>query len=53
MSVGRTTIYGLMASGELRTVSINSRRLVLADSVRDYVNRLSADSGAGAGREES
>jgi hypothetical protein len=37
---GRGKIYDLMKSGELESVLDGSRRFVLADSVRQYVEKL-------------
>ena len=42
LSVGRTTIYSLVAGGELRTVKIGRRSLITAESLREYVGRLAA-----------
>lgn len=42
LSVGRTTIYGLVDRGELATVKIGRRSLITAASLRAYVERLSA-----------
>jgi excisionase family DNA binding protein len=38
--LGRTKIYELIASGELRTVKIGRRRFIPADAIREYVARL-------------
>ena len=43
LSVGRTTIYELMASGELQSVSIGRCRRVPAISLSSFVNRLIGD----------
>jgi excisionase family DNA binding protein len=40
LDVGRTTVYALMASGELRSVKIGRSRRVPAYALEDYVNRL-------------
>jgi len=42
LGVGRTSMYGLIAAGEIQiqSVSINRRRLVVAASLREYVDRL-------------
>ena len=40
LSCGRTTVYKLIESGELETVNIGRRRLVVAESVDAYVARL-------------
>lgn len=44
LNVGRTTIYKLVAAGEITRVKIGKRSLVTADSVRAYVNRLASES---------
>lgn len=38
--LGRTKVYELIASGELRTVKIGRRRFVPASAVEEYVARL-------------
>jgi excisionase family DNA binding protein len=43
LNVGRTTIYKLVAAGEITPVKIGKRSLVTADSVRAYVNRLASE----------
>jgi excisionase family DNA binding protein len=43
LSVGRTTIYELMASGELQSVSIGRCRRVPVISLSSFVNRLIGD----------
>jgi excisionase family DNA binding protein len=40
LSVGRTTLYALVAKGEVETVHIGRRCLVRADSLAAYVDRL-------------
>ncbi len=40
LSCGRTTVYKLIEAGELETVNIGRRRLVVAESVDRYVERL-------------
>ena len=40
LSVGRTTIYGLIERGELKTVKIGRRALVTRESLEAYVARL-------------
>jgi excisionase family DNA binding protein len=39
-SVGRTTIYALIASGELESVRIGRSRRVPAQALEEYVARL-------------
>jgi excisionase family DNA binding protein len=43
LSVGRTTIYELMASGELQSVNIGRCRRVPVSSLSLFVNRLIGD----------
>lgn len=43
LGVGRTTIFGLVATGDLRTVKIGRRRLVPIEAINELVERLSAD----------
>ena len=40
LDVGRTTVYALMATGELRSVKIGRSRRVPAAASEAYVNRL-------------
>jgi excisionase family DNA binding protein len=46
LDVGRTTIYALMASGELQSVKIGRSRRVPASSLDEYVGRLESAQGA-------
>ena len=43
LSVGRTTIYELMASGELQSVNIGRCRRVPVSSLSSFVNKLIGD----------
>ena len=43
LSVGRTTIYELMASGALQSVTIGRCRRVPVSSLSSFVNRLIGD----------
>ncbi|MEO6093439.1 MAG: helix-turn-helix domain-containing protein [Novosphingobium sp.] len=36
-SIGRTTLYGLISSGEIETVKIGKRRLVKAESLARFI----------------
>lgn len=36
-SIGRTTLYGLISSGEIETVKIGKRRLVKAASLARFI----------------
>jgi excisionase family DNA binding protein len=51
LSVGRTTVYALVAKGEVETVHIGRRCLVTADSLAAYVDRLTGAGSGGADRE--
>ncbi|MEM1197046.1 MAG: helix-turn-helix domain-containing protein [Pseudomonadota bacterium] len=39
LSVGRTTVYELMRSGQLDTRKMGGRRLITAESLRRLVNK--------------
>jgi excisionase family DNA binding protein len=43
LSVGRTTIYELMSSGELQSVNIGRSRRVPVSSLASFVSRLIGD----------
>ncbi|MDO6481920.1 helix-turn-helix domain-containing protein [Shimia thalassica] len=36
-SIGRTTLYAALSSGELRSVKIGTRRLITLDALRDWL----------------
>ena len=40
--IGRSSIYRLMDSGELRSVKVGRRRLIPDSAIADYVTRLKA-----------
>jgi excisionase family DNA binding protein len=42
LGIGRTTVFELMRSGELRSVKIGVSRRILAEAVTEYVAGLSA-----------
>jgi excisionase family DNA binding protein len=42
LGIGRTQVFSLVRSGELKSVKIGRSRRVLASSVAEYVARLSA-----------
>lgn len=44
LGIGRTSVYQLIKSGELRSVRIGGLRRVHADDITDYVQRLRARS---------
>jgi excisionase family DNA binding protein len=43
IGVGRSTLYELIARGEVKTVHIGRRALVTDDSLRAFVDRLLAE----------
>ena len=43
LSLGRTSIYGLMDGGDLVSVKIGQRRLVRRDSIESFIERLSTE----------
>lgn len=38
-SIGRTTLYAAVSSGELKSVKIGTRRLITLDALRDWLKR--------------
>ena len=44
LSIGRTRIFLLIASGELKSIRIGSSRRITVDALDDFVNRLVAES---------
>jgi excisionase family DNA binding protein len=40
LDVGRTTVYQLMASGELKSIKIGRSRRIPAAALEEYVGRL-------------
>ncbi len=40
LGVGRTITYGLVLGGQLRSVKIGRRRLVIRTSIEEYVTQL-------------
>lgn len=47
LDIGERTAWGLMASGEIRSVKIGARRLAPASEVDRYLAELLADQAAG------
>jgi len=45
-NIGRTMVYELIASGELRHVKIGRRTLIPAGAIAEYSDRLNSLSGA-------
>jgi len=46
LSVGRSTVFSLIASGELRSVKVGRRRLVTESSLAEFIDRLEAEARA-------
>ncbi len=42
VSQGRTKLYEAIAAGELRSVKVGGSRLIPADALREYAERLAA-----------
>ena len=40
LGVGRSTVYALMKSGELRSVHVGARRLIPEQAIVDFINKL-------------
>lgn len=38
-SIGRTTLYAALSSGNLKSVKIGTRRLITLDALRDWLKR--------------
>ena len=36
-SIGRTTLYAALSSGELKSVKIGTRRLIMLEALRDWL----------------
>jgi excisionase family DNA binding protein len=46
LGIGRSTVYELIAKGDLQTVKIGSRTLISHDELVRYVDRLKASAAA-------
>lgn len=44
-SIGRTTLYAALSSGELKSVKIGTRRLITLEALRDWLKRNEAPAG--------
>ena len=44
-SIGRTTLYSALSSGELKSVKIGTRRLITLDALRDWLKRNETPAG--------
>lgn len=51
LDIGKTKLYELIASGELETIHIGRRTLVLWDSIEQLVQRLRRSAQAGDKRQ--
>lgn len=38
-SIGRTTLYAALSSGDLKSVKIGTRRLITLEALRDWLKR--------------
>jgi excisionase family DNA binding protein len=43
IGVGRTTLFALMRDGEIESVKVGRRRLIPAESLREFVARVRHD----------
>ena len=43
LSIGRTILFELIRRGDITSVKVGRRRLIPADSLRDYLTRLVAE----------
>ena len=41
-SIGRTTLYAALSSGDLKSVKIGTRRLITLEALRDWLKRNEA-----------
>lgn len=44
-SIGRTTLYAALSSGELKSIKIGTRRLINVEALRDWLKRNETKSG--------
>ncbi|MBO9451069.1 helix-turn-helix domain-containing protein [Tropicibacter sp. R16_0] len=44
-SIGRTTLYAALSSGELKSVKIGTRRLITLDALREWLKRNETPAG--------
>lgn len=47
LGVGRTALYGLINSGQLRSVKIGRSRLVPESAIVEFISRIEADAVGG------
>ena len=53
LSLSRTTVYGLLRSGALRSVKVGGLRRIPVDALEEFVVRLCRDQGADASGDHS
>ena len=44
-SIGRTTLYAALSSGELKSIKIGTRRLITIEALRDWLKRNETPAG--------
>ena len=44
-SIGRTTLYAALSSGDLKSVKIGTRRLITLDALREWLRRNESPAG--------
>ena len=44
-SIGRTTLYAALSSGDLKSIKIGTRRLITLEALRDWLKRNEQPSG--------
>lgn len=44
-SIGRTTLYAALSSGDLKSVKIGTRRLITLEALRDWLKRNEVTAG--------
>ncbi len=44
-SIGRTTLYAALSSGELKSVKIGTRRLITLEALREWLKRNETPAG--------
>lgn len=44
-SIGRTTLYAALSSGDLKSVKIGTRRLITLEALRDWLKRNETTAG--------
>lgn len=44
-SIGRTTLYAALSSGDLKSVKIGTRRLITLDALREWLKRNETTAG--------